>query len=104
MRALLYNNVQILPSKDVFLPSLAISPLGQFQQTQQREKMSDVAHCPCCGAAAKVTRDEHGIPVTFKAVQDQELLRKVRQLKRALSRFIDSKNSDLSQSPQTNTL
>lgn len=66
--------------------------------------MSDVAHCPCCGAAAKVTRDEYGIPVTFKAVQDQELLRKVQQLKRALSKFIESKNSDLSQSPQINTL
>ena len=56
--------------------------------------MSDVAHCPCCGAAAKVTRDEHGMPVTFKAIQDEELLRKVQQLKKALSKFIDTKNPD----------
>ena len=56
--------------------------------------MSDVAHCPCCGAAAKVTSDEHGMPVTFKAIQDEELLRKVQQLKRALSKFIDTKNPD----------
>ena len=56
--------------------------------------MSNVACCPCCGAAAKVARNEHGMPVTFKAIQEEELLRKVQQLKKALSNFIDAKNSD----------
>lgn len=60
--------------------------------------MSDVAHCPCCGAVAKVTRDEHGAPVTFKAIQDEELLRKVQQLKKALAKLIGPRDSESSAS------
>ena len=56
--------------------------------------MSNVACCLCRGAVAKVARNEHGMPVTFKAIQEEELLRKVQQLKKALSNFIDAKNSD----------
>lgn len=56
--------------------------------------MSDVEKCPCCGASAKVKRDKQGAPVTFHAIQDEELLRKVDQLKKKLSRLIDKKNSD----------
>ena len=44
--------------------------------------MSDVACCPCCGAVAKVARNEHGMPVTFKAIQEEELLAKCNNLKR----------------------
>ncbi|MBJ2175170.1 hypothetical protein JBL43_13030 [Aureibaculum sp. A20] len=47
--------------------------------------MSDVANCPTCGGKSKikVTNGE----TTFKAVQDDELIKKVGQLKNAMQKF-----------------
>jgi hypothetical protein len=87
--------VRILPSKSSLLSRHCSVSTGEFHHTNHEEKaMSDVAKCPCCGAVAKVTRDEHGMPATFRAIQDEELPRKVLQLKKALSKFVGEKSPE----------
>ncbi|MDF0604106.1 hypothetical protein HZU77_000355 [Neisseriaceae bacterium TC5R-5] len=48
--------------------------------------MSDVANCPCCGATAKVICDEYGQIIRYHTLQDQDLIRKITQLKQAIAK------------------
>jgi len=49
--------------------------------------MSDVRSCPKCGAKAKYK--VKGNIESFEALQDEELLKKVGQLKKAIKKFKD---------------
>lgn len=47
--------------------------------------MSTVATCPTCGSQSKIKEKEG--KVTYQAIQDDELLKKVSQLKKAMETF-----------------
>ncbi|WP_452232229.1 hypothetical protein [Lacinutrix sp. MEBiC02595] len=47
--------------------------------------MSDIKTCPTCGAKAKYKVKD--AVETFEAVQDEEVLKKVGQLKKAMQKF-----------------
>ena len=47
--------------------------------------MSTVANCPTCGGKAKI-KETNGKPM-YQAIQDDELLKKVGQLKKAMQKF-----------------
>jgi len=47
--------------------------------------MSTVANCPTCGAKAKI-KETNGKTI-YQAIQDDELLKKVGQLKKAMQKF-----------------
>ena len=47
--------------------------------------MSDIKTCPTCGAKAKYKIKD--TVETFEAVQDEEVLKKVGQLKKAMQKF-----------------
>lgn len=47
--------------------------------------MSTVANCPTCGGKSKIKETEVG--TTYKAIQDDELLKKVNQLKNAMQKY-----------------
>lgn len=49
--------------------------------------MSQVAICPTCGSKSKI-KDKDGV-VTYTAVQDDEIFKKVGQLKKAMQKFKD---------------
>lgn len=57
----------------------------------KERKMSDVAKCPCCSASAKVIRDETGQATSYRALQDEDLIKKITQLKKALHKLSPSK-------------
>ncbi|WP_179316911.1 hypothetical protein [Winogradskyella undariae] len=47
--------------------------------------MSDIAKCPTCGSYSKMKEKEG--ETTYQAVQDEEALKKVGQMKKALEKF-----------------
>lgn len=47
--------------------------------------MSQVANCPNCGGKSKI-KESNG-KITYQAIQDDELLKKVGQLKKAMENF-----------------
>ena len=47
--------------------------------------MSTVANCPTCGGKTKI-KETNGKPM-YQAIQDDELLKKVSQLKKAMQKF-----------------
>ena len=47
--------------------------------------MSEVATCPKCGSKSKI-EDVNG-ETTYQALQDEEVLKKVGQLKKAMQKF-----------------
>lgn len=47
--------------------------------------MSQVANCPTCGGKSK-TKETDGI-ITYQAIQDDEVIKKVSQLKKAMETF-----------------
>lgn len=47
--------------------------------------MSQVASCPTCGGKSKI-KEISGV-TTYQALQDEELLKKVGQLKNAMQKF-----------------
>ncbi|WP_366185872.1 hypothetical protein [Flavobacterium ovatum] len=47
--------------------------------------MSQVAVCPTCGNNSKI-KEVNG-EVTFQAIQDEELIKKIGQLKNAMEKF-----------------
>ena len=47
--------------------------------------MSKVANCPTCGGKSKIKQTNR--ETTYKAIQDNELLKKVGQLKKAMEKF-----------------
>ena len=47
--------------------------------------MSQVANCPICGGKSKI-KEANGQTV-YQAIQDEELLKKVSQLKKAMGKF-----------------
>ena len=47
--------------------------------------MSAVENCPTCGGKAKI-KETNGKPM-YQAIQDDELLKKVGQLKKAMEQF-----------------
>ncbi len=49
--------------------------------------MSQVAICPTCGSKSKI-KDKDGV-VIYTAVQDDEVFKKVGQLKKAMQKFKD---------------
>ncbi len=49
--------------------------------------MSTVADCPTCGGKSKI-KEVNG-EISYKAIQDDELLKKVGQLKKAMQKFQD---------------
>ena len=53
--------------------------------------MSDVALCPICNAKAKVKKNRDTDETVYNAIQDDEALKKVAQLKKALNKALVSK-------------
>ena len=47
--------------------------------------MSDVRTCPTCGAKAKY--EEKNGEVSYSAIQDEEALKKIGQMKKAMEKF-----------------
>ncbi|WP_458626703.1 hypothetical protein [Winogradskyella sp. PC D3.3] len=47
--------------------------------------MSQVANCPTCGGKSKI-KEANGQTV-YQAIQDEEVLKKVSQLKKAMEKF-----------------
>lgn len=47
--------------------------------------MSQVAHCPTCGSKSK-TKEKEG-EIVYEAIQDEEALRKIGQLKKSMEKF-----------------
>ncbi|SDX82205.1 hypothetical protein [Flavobacterium degerlachei] len=47
--------------------------------------MSQVANCPCCGGKSKI-KEKDG-EVSYHAIQDEETLNKIGQLKKAMDKF-----------------
>lgn len=47
--------------------------------------MSKVSNCPTCGGKSKVIEKEDNI--FYKAIQEEEVFKKVGQLKRAMEKF-----------------
>lgn len=47
--------------------------------------MSQVASCPTCGGKSKIK--EHNGEITYQALQDEEVLKKVGQLKKVMQKF-----------------
>lgn len=47
--------------------------------------MSKVAECPTCGGKSKI-KEANG-ETTYQAIQDDELIKKVGQLKKAMQKF-----------------
>ncbi len=49
--------------------------------------MSQVSLCPTCGSKSK-TKEINGV-ISYQAIQDEELVKKVGQLKKAMQKFKD---------------
>lgn len=47
--------------------------------------MSQVANCPTCGGKSKI-KEANGITI-YEAIQDDEIIKKVGQLKKAMQKF-----------------
>lgn len=47
--------------------------------------MSQVANCPTCGSNSKI-KDNNGVR-SYEAIQDDEIIKKVGQLKKAMEKF-----------------
>ncbi|MCK0189846.1 hypothetical protein [Arenibacter sp. F20364] len=47
--------------------------------------MSQVADCPTCGSKSKINKSNG--ETTYKAIQDDEVFKKVGQLKKAMEKF-----------------
>ncbi len=47
--------------------------------------MSQVANCPTCGGKSKIKQTNR--ETTYQAIQDDELLKKVGQMKKAMQKF-----------------
>jgi|TARA_R110002124_G_scaffold94691_1_gene238816 hypothetical protein len=47
--------------------------------------MSNVVNCPTCGSKAKITNT--GQNTTYQTLQDDELVKKVGQLKKAMQKY-----------------
>lgn len=47
--------------------------------------MSKVANCPTCGSKSKIK--ETNEELTYRAIQDEEVFKKVGQLKKAMEKF-----------------
>ena len=47
--------------------------------------MSQVALCPKCGGKSKI-KEEDGV-VSYQAIQDEEAIKKIGQLKKAMEKF-----------------
>ncbi|KAA5827645.1 hypothetical protein FPF71_02050 [Algibacter amylolyticus] len=49
--------------------------------------MSNVASCPTCGGKSKITETKG--KTTYLAIQDDELVKKIGQLKKAMQKYKD---------------
>ncbi|WP_298497693.1 hypothetical protein [uncultured Algibacter sp.] len=60
--------------------------------------MSKVSICPTCGSKSKI-KEENGI-VSYEAIQEDEVFKKVSQLKKAMEKF-KTKAEDLEKQIET---
>jgi predicted transcriptional regulator len=53
--------------------------------------MSQVANCPSCGSKSKIKKKDGQI--IYEAIQDEEVFKKVAQLKKAMEKFKEKAES-----------